>query len=120
MLVLVHDGTESMVGDVDFFLGKLACKLLEKMRKAKAATTIEKHSRRYLTKTAYGRIKSSAIVLQTALRAVAARRDFMYRRRCRAATVIQVTFIRIISLIYLGKVSYNDQISVLIVSLALS
>ncbi|KAK4741814.1 hypothetical protein SAY87_025402 [Trapa incisa] len=69
--------------------GKLACKLLGNMRKAKAATLIEKHSRSYIVKSTYDRVKLSAITMQTALRAIAARRDFMHRRRYRAATVIQ-------------------------------
>ncbi|OWM84367.1 hypothetical protein CDL15_Pgr021936 [Punica granatum] len=69
--------------------GKLACKLLEKMRKATAATKIQKYSRGYLAKIAYEKLKFAAIVLQTASRTIAARNDFIYRRQRRAAIMIQ-------------------------------
>lgn len=55
-----------------------------------AAVKIQKNLRRQLARRTYTRVKSSALVLQTGIRAMAARNEFRFREQTNAATVIQV------------------------------
>lgn len=70
--------------------GNLACKLYEHMRKESAALKIQKNLRRHIARKAYMQEQFSAVVLQTGLRAMAARNEFRHRRRTKATIIIQV------------------------------
>lgn len=72
------------------FVGRLACKLYERMRREAAAIKVQKHLRAYQAKKAYTRLKMSVLVLQTGFRAMAARNEFRFRKQTKAATAIQV------------------------------
>lgn len=71
-------------------LGRLACNLYETMKREAAAVKIQTTSRRHLARMAYIRIKSSVLVLQTGLRAMAARNEFRCRKQTKASIIIQV------------------------------
>lgn len=70
--------------------GRLACKLYETMKREAAVVKIQTTSRRHLARMAYIRIKSSVLVLQTGLRAMAARNEFRCRKQTKASIIIQV------------------------------
>jgi myosin V len=69
--------------------GRLACKLFEGMRREAAAIKVQKGTRWHQAQKSYSLLKASALVIQTGLRAMAARNDFRFKRRTKAATVIQ-------------------------------
>jgi hypothetical protein len=73
------------------FVGRLACKVYERIKREAAARKIQKHIRRYAARTAYKKLHISALLLQTGLRAMVARKEFRFRKRTKAATIIQVT-----------------------------
>lgn len=72
--------------------GMLACKVYENMRRESAAMKIQTNIRRHHARNAYNKLRVSVLVLQMGARAVAARKEFMFRKRTKAATVIQVIF----------------------------
>lgn len=51
---------------------------------------IQKHVRKYESRKSYNKLHASVLTLQTALRAIAARKEFNYRKRTKASTIIQV------------------------------
>lgn len=69
---------------------QLARNLYEQMRKVAASIRIQKHVRAHTARKSYTKLLASAIVIQTGLRAMAARNVYRYRRRTKAATIIQV------------------------------
>jgi myosin-5 len=73
-------------------LGTLACKLYDRMRKESASIKIQKNQRRHQARRSYKLLNASVLVVQTALRAMAARNDFRYKKRSKAAVTIQVVF----------------------------
>lgn len=60
------------------------------MRKDASAKKIQKNVRRYEARKAYKRVQASGLTLQTALRAIAARKEFRFRKQTKAAVIIQV------------------------------
>eukprot|EP01018_Ginkgo_biloba_P004121 Gb_41099 [translate_table: standard] len=68
---------------------KLACKLYQQMKREAAAVKIQKHARRHQAWKAYTQLRSSAIVVQAALRAMASRNEFRFRKQTKAAIIIQ-------------------------------
>ncbi|THG12482.1 hypothetical protein TEA_022987 [Camellia sinensis var. sinensis] len=69
--------------------GMLACKLYEQLRQEAAALKIQKHFRRYIARKSYLTVRSSAITLQTGLRAMTACNEFRFRKQTKAAIIIQ-------------------------------
>jgi myosin-5 len=61
------------------------------MRKEAASIRIQKNVRAHEARTFYTNLQASAIVIQTGMRAMAARNEYRYRRRTKAAIIIQVT-----------------------------
>ena len=74
-------------------IGKLACKLFKNLKREAAAVKIQKHARRFEARTAYKRLQSSVLVVQTGLRAMAARNEFRFRKQTKAAIIIQVPYL---------------------------
>lgn len=72
------------------FTAQLARKQYEQMRREAASIRIQKHQRTHMARKFYTKLRASAIVIQTGLRAMAARNDFRHRRRTKAATLVQV------------------------------
>lgn len=70
----------------------MARKLYEQLRREAAALKIQKNFRAYVAWRSYLTVRSSAIILQTGLRAMVARNEFRLRKRTKAAIIIQVTF----------------------------
>lgn len=60
------------------------------MKREAAAVKIQKHVRRYEARKGYKKLHISALLLQTGLRAMAARKEFRFRKQTKAATIIQV------------------------------
>lgn len=73
------------------YAAQLARKLYEQMRKVAASIRIQKHVRGHTARKFYTKLLASANVIQTGLRAMAARNEYRYKRRTKAATIIQVT-----------------------------
>ena len=73
-----------------YLLGKLARELYKDMKTKAAAAKIQKTFRRQVARRNYIDSKSSAIVLQTGLRAMVARNEFRYKAQNNAAVIIQV------------------------------
>jgi myosin-5 len=61
------------------------------LRQEAAALKIQKNFRRYSARKAYLTVLSSAITLQTGLRAMTARNEFRLRKKTKAAIIIQVS-----------------------------
>ncbi|MCH87583.1 myosin-H heavy chain-like, partial [Trifolium medium] len=70
-------------------LRRLACKLYQNMRREAAAVKIQKHVRRHESRKGYIKLHASVLTLQTALRAIAARKEFRFKKQTKAATIIQ-------------------------------
>lgn len=68
----------------------MACKLYDDMTRTAAAVKIQKNLRRHLARKAYNRLKSAVLILQTGLRTMEACNEFKYRKKIKAATLIQV------------------------------
>lgn len=83
-------------------VGRLACKLFENMKREAAAVKIQKHTRRHRERKAYKSLHLSVLVLQTGLRAMAARKQFRFRKQTKAAIIIQVN-IRNIMLLWMNS-----------------
>jgi len=60
------------------------------MRREAASIRIQKHVRAHRARVHYTSLQASAIVLQSGLRAFAARNEYRYRRRTKASIKIQV------------------------------
>jgi len=69
---------------------KLARELYDDMRREAASIRIQKHVRAHRARVDYASLQASAIVIQSGLRALAARNEYRYRRRTKASTKIQV------------------------------
>lgn len=69
---------------------KLARKLYEQMRREAASIRIQKHVRSHRARMDYTSLQASAIIIQSGLRALAARNEFRHRRRTKASIKIQV------------------------------
>ena len=69
---------------------RIACKLYEHMRREAASIRIQKHARTRAARNSYIKLQEAALVIQTGLRAMAARNEFRRRRRNKGATIIQV------------------------------
>lgn len=67
----------------------LSCKLYEQLRREAAALKIQKNFRCHVAHITYTTLHSSAIMLQTGMRAMVARNDFRYRKHTKAAIKIQ-------------------------------
>ena len=70
----------------------MARKLYEQLRRKAAALNIEKNFKGYIARKSYLQARSSAIILQTGLRAMKARDEFRFRKQTKAAIHIQVLF----------------------------
>ena len=62
------------------------------MRREAAAVKIQKNLRQYFARKLYTTLRSSAIILQTGLRAMTARDDFRFKRQTKASICIQVSY----------------------------
>jgi hypothetical protein len=60
------------------------------MRREAAAVKIQKHVRRHESRKGYIKLHASVLTLQTALRAIAARKEFRFKKQTKASTIIQV------------------------------
>jgi myosin-5 len=60
------------------------------MKRESASIRIQKHARAHRARVYYTSLQVSAIVIQSGLRALAARNEYRYRRRTKASTKIQV------------------------------
>ena len=80
-------------------VGILARKLYDQLRCEAAAVKIEKNFRGYVARKAYLTVRSTAIALQTGLRAMKARNEFRFKKQTKAAILIQVS-LSIIFMIY--------------------
>lgn len=60
------------------------------MRREAAAVKIQKNIRRHEARKTFNKLRVSVLVLQTGLRAMAAHREFRFRKQTKAAIVIQV------------------------------
>lgn len=69
---------------------KLARELYDDMRREAASIRIQKHVRAHRARVYYASLQASAIVIQSGLRALAARNEHRYRRRTKASIKIQV------------------------------
>ncbi|KAF7837931.1 myosin-17 [Senna tora] len=75
--------------EINGFVGILARKLYEQLRRETAALKIQKNFRRYIARKSYLTVRSSAITIQTGLRAMKARNECRFRRQTKAAILIQ-------------------------------
>lgn len=62
------------------------------MKREAAAKKIQKNIRRYHARTTYKKLHVLGLFLQTGLRAMAARKEFRFRKKSKAATVVQVVY----------------------------
>lgn len=60
------------------------------MRREAASIRIQKHARAHRARVYYTSLQASAMVIQSGLRAFAARNEYRFRRRTKASTKIQV------------------------------
>lgn len=70
--------------------GQVARCIYERKRRMAAATTIQKGGRMFSSRKAYTILRTSAIVIQTGIRGMAARRELLFRKQNKAAIAIQV------------------------------
>lgn len=69
----------------------MARKQYQQLRQEAAALKIQKNFRRYSARKSHQTVLSSAIKLQTGLRAMTARNEFRLRKKTKAAIIIQVS-----------------------------
>lgn len=69
----------------------MARKQYQQLRREAAALKIQKNFRRYSARKSHLTVLSSAIKLQTGLRAMTARNEFRLRKKTKAAIIIQVS-----------------------------
>ncbi|XP_047321544.1 myosin-15 [Impatiens glandulifera] len=72
-----------------FCRGCLCRKMYEALRKTKAAITIQMHVRKWILCSAYVRLRSSCVTVQSGILGFLVRQRFLHRREHRAATLIQ-------------------------------
>lgn len=60
------------------------------MRREAASIRIQKHARAHTARMHYTSLQASAIVIQSGLRAMAARDEYRFRRKTKAAIRVQV------------------------------
>lgn len=72
--------------------GHIARLEFEAMRREVASLRIQKQARTYICQTAYKKLCVSSISIQTGLRAMAARVELQYRKKRKAAIIIQASF----------------------------
>ncbi|KAM6565183.1 hypothetical protein CsatB_025181 [Cannabis sativa] len=87
-------GNVRMESKTFLFIGKMARNSYKTKKREVAAVKIQKNLRRTLARKDYKQIKSSAIVLQTGLRAMVSRDEFRSRRQSNAAIVLQASWRR--------------------------
>ncbi|KAH0921053.1 hypothetical protein HID58_021071 [Brassica napus] len=68
---------------------RLSGKLFENLRREAAAVKIQKNGRRYYSRKSYKKLYVSALSVQTGLRAMAAHKQFRFRKQTKAATIVQ-------------------------------
>lgn len=71
-------------------IGRLSSKLYENLRRQAAAVKIQKNARRLHSRKSYKNLHVAALVVQTGLRAMAAHKQFRFRKQTKNATTIQV------------------------------
>lgn len=71
-------------------LGRLACKVYERLKRETAAVKIQSNTRKHQAEKAYKALQVAVLVVQTGLRNMEARERFGFRRQTKAATIIQV------------------------------
>ena len=90
------DGVVPEITDLNYFSfpfnisAKLARKLYGYLRREVASIRIQKHVRAHRARMNYTSSQASAIVIQSGLRATAARNEDRYRRQTKASIKIQV------------------------------
>lgn len=99
---------------MQLWIGILARKLYEQLRQEAAALMIQKNFRRYIVLKSYSTVRSSAITLQTGLRAMTARNEFRFRKQTKAAIIVQVLLPNISK----NTLSWNTEKEILQVSYA--
>lgn len=87
----------------------LACKLHVFLRKQAAVLHIQKSYRCYFAWKTYSELCSSAITLQTGLRAFGAYNEYIIRKQNKASTYVQVDYRFILFFLSKGKAGYNFQ-----------
>lgn len=60
------------------------------MKREAASIRIQKHARALAARRTYTKLQGAAVVIQTGLRAMAARNEFRHRKQNKGATIIQV------------------------------
>jgi len=85
----------------EFNAGQLARRRYECMRREAASIKLQKDFRMYVSRKAYTTKYASSICIQTGMRGMAARNDLRFRRRTKAAIIIQV------SVFFLPLFSFN-------------
>lgn len=83
------------------YTARLARKLYEHMRRDAASIRIQKHARAHAARRSYTKLQGAAIVIQTGLRAMAARNEFRRRRQNKGATIIQVVNFEMMEITFL-------------------
>lgn len=96
---IMHRKLAMLINSLFHILGNLARKISKDMRREEAAVKIQKNLRRQIAKKDYGKTKSSAVTLQSGVRTMAARHEFRYKLKTKAATVIQVLFSLLLSVL---------------------
>lgn len=70
--------------------GQLAREVFEGLRREASSLMIQRNLRMHLCRKAYKEKYSSAVSIQTGMRGMAARDELRFRRRSKAAIIIQV------------------------------
>lgn len=72
------------------YTGLIARKLYEDLRREVASICLQKYARAHRARKAYTQLRASTVVIQTGLRAMAARNEYRHRRRTKASIIVQV------------------------------
>jgi len=70
--------------------GQLARQVYEGMRQEASSLVIQRCFRMHIARKAYNDLHATAVTIQTGMRGMAARCELYFRRRTKAAIVIQV------------------------------
>lgn len=70
--------------------GQLARQVYEEMRQEASSLVIQRCFRMHIARKAYNDLYATAVTVQTGMRGMAARCELYFRRRTKAAIVIQV------------------------------
>lgn len=90
LVVLYRDAGNYAYQSVFLFAGELTRNDYENMRREASSIRIQKDLRMHLARKAYKELCLSAVSIQSGMRGMAARNELRFRRRTRAAIVIQV------------------------------